>query len=40
MKKMGGWKTWTGAALIAASAVLKFLGHIEIAEAVMVADVK
>jgi len=28
---MKGWKTWAGAALIAASAVLTFLGHGEIA---------
>ena len=29
---MKGWKTWAGAALVGASAVLGFLGYSELAE--------
>ena len=33
---MSGWKTWAGAAIMGASAVLKFLGYDELAELVLV----
>jgi len=29
---MKGWKTWTGAALVAGSAVARYFGQVEIAE--------
>ncbi|HWP84898.1 MAG TPA: hypothetical protein VNN17_06895 [Terriglobia bacterium] len=32
---MRGWKTWTGAALIAAAAVLRYFGHGELADALL-----
>lgn len=32
---MKGWKTWTGAALVAAGAVARFLDHQEIAELIL-----
>lgn len=30
---MGGWKTWFGAAVMAVSAALRYLGYAEIADA-------
>jgi len=33
---MKGWKTYAGCAIVAAGAVLKFLGYAEIADMVMV----
>lgn len=32
---MGGWKTWAGAALVAAGAVAEYFGYPEVAKAVM-----
>jgi len=33
---MHGWKTWAGAGLIAAAAVLNYFGYVEIAKLVLV----